>query len=230
MARFRGALKYEVDWLGDGLYAHGLSDVTAAVDGDFRALFGASKLSNPDRPILKPLVGGVTLMGDDYAPRSSPAFTPSRATPAPPIPGVLVGRGGHRLSLHRLDSGAEASQEPRAGTKLTRYNLEGLTQQDLRRVVSLVTADRHDTSTVTARTLVEDAFGSALESYTFDPTALTLFPVRGCRRAQFVSQFGTVAGAFPMEHASGGYGLHSPLADPAGQVDIGTPDYVIAAT
>ena len=68
MARFRGALKYEVDWLDDGLYGHGLSDVTEAVDGDFMALFGSAKSSNPDRPILKPLVGNVTLMGVNYAP------------------------------------------------------------------------------------------------------------------------------------------------------------------
>ena len=75
---------------------------------------------------------------------------------------------------------------------------------------------------------MEDALGSALESYTFDPTELTLFQFEGTAGAFVHRSFGTVAGAFPMEHASGGYGLHSPLADPAGQVDIGTPDYVIA--
>ena len=82
MARFRGALKYEVDWLGDGLYSHGLADVTQAVDGDFTALFGAAKASNPDRPILRPLVGHVTLMGANYAPRSSPVFTPPNCASA----------------------------------------------------------------------------------------------------------------------------------------------------
>ena len=225
MARFRGALKYEVDWLGDGLYAHGLSDVTEAVDGDFMALFGAAKWSNPDRPILRPLVGHVTLMGDNYAPRSSSVFTQAQ----------LRQRRRFRVSWSDgvatvyLCTGwiqAPKLQEPRAGTKLTRYSLEGLTQQDLRRLVSLVQLS--DTSTtVVSRTLVEDALGSALESYTFDPTELTLFQFEGTAGA-FVSQFGSVAGVFPMEHASGGYGLHSPLADPSGQVDIGTPDYVIA--
>ena len=225
MARFRGALKYEVDWLGDGLYAHGLSDVTEAVDGDFTALFGSAKLSNPDRPILKPLVGHVTLMGDNYAPRSSSVFTPAE----------LRQRNRFRVSWSDgvatvyLCTGwmqAPKLQEPRAGTKLTRYSLEGLTQQDLRRVVSLQQLVDAST-TVASRTLVEDAMESSLESYTYDPTELQIFQFEGTAGA-FVSQFGTVAGVFPMEHASGGYGLHSPLADPSGQVDIGTPDYVIA--
>ena len=118
-------------------------------------------------------------------------------------------------------------QEPRAGTKLTKYDLEGLTLQDMRRSVALLQiTDGADT--VTARTMVEQAFGNrTLESYTYDPTDLTIFQF-AAKVGEFASKFGSVAGAFPMEHKSGGLGLHSPLHDPTGQLTIGTPDYIIS--
>ena len=159
-------------------------------------------------------------------PRSSPVFTPAELSQRR-LFRVSWTDGTDTVFLCTGWIQAPKIQEPRAGTKLTRYSLEGLTQQDLRRVVSLVQLNELDATTVTARTLVEDALGSVLDSYTFDPAELRIFQFEG-KAGAFVSQFGTIAGAFPMEHASGGYGLHSPLADPAGQVDIGTPDYVIA--
>ena len=218
MSRFRGALKYEVDWDSDGAYAHALSDVTAAVDGDFTALFGASKLSNPDRPILKPLVGGVTLMGDNYAPRSSPAFTPVELRLRRRF---RVSWSDGIVTVYLCTGWIQTPKilEPRAGTKLTRYSFEGLTKQGLQRDVELAQLT-DDATTVTARTLIGDAFGYALEAYDYEATELTIFQFAG-RAGEFASKFGTVAGAFPMERSTGGLGMHSPLSDPSGRWTLG---------
>ena len=226
MARYRPSLSYQVDWGNDGLYAHPESDVTVAVDSDFRAKFGTTKSSNPDRPILLPLAGGVTLMGDTFSPRSSIVFTPVEL------------RQRRRFRVQWTDGTDTVTlctgwilnpriQEPRVGTKLTQYDLEGFLLEDMRRTVALLQLT-NNADTVTARTMVETAFGQTLDSFTYDPTALTIFQFAG-KAGGFASKFCTVAGAFPTEHKSGGLGLHSPLSDPAGQETIGTPDYVVSS-
>ena len=225
MTRFRPTLTYEIDFGLGGDYFDPRSDVTSAVDSDLRVLFGTAKTSNPDRPILKPLTGSLTLMGAAYAPRVSTEFTPAQLRLRKRFR-ARWSDGADTLTLFECWIQSPRIQEPRAGTRLTRYTLEGFLLEDMRRSVSVLQLADNAT-TVTARTLVEQAFGEILDSYTFDPTPLTIFQFTG-KAGEFASRFGTVAGAFPIEHSNGGLGLHSPLASPAGQEDIATPDYVLA--
>ena len=225
MARFRGILKYEVDWFNDGLYTHSLADVTTAVGPNFNASFGTAKDANPERAVLRPLEGSVELMGKPYDPRKSTFFTVRQLRQRRRFR-VTWSDGTDTTTLCTGWILNPKRQDSRSGVTRTRFDLEGITLHDLRRDVNLVQLTDSRT-TVTARGLIEEAFGYPLESYVYEPTELNIFGFEG-KAGEFISQYGSVAGAYPGELSSGGLGLHSPLGNPIGQPSISTPEYVIS--
>ena len=220
MARYRGDIKYEVDWDDSGQFAHALSDVTPFVSGDFQAAYGAGRRSNPDRPTIAPLTGSVTLLGRNFAPGESAAL---EAT-------VLQRR--HRFRVMWDDGGTPVllcqgwMQEPRIvdareGYRRTRYRLEGLLTRQLAKRFAL-THDTATSDTVAARALLETAFETPLSDYNYESTPLSFFQFSGSA-GLLCSQFGAVAGAFPIERKEGTLAMLDPTAAPAAQPAVRTP-------
>ena len=191
--RYRSEPVFEVDWRDDGAYDHELSDVTADVDTDFQAALGTSTQSNPERPTIAPLTGRITLVGANYSPGESLLLT------GPEL------RRRHRFRVTWSGTGATEllctgwlqepqRQDSRAGKKRTQYKLEGLLEQRLQQNVSLVHT-KSNSDTEASQDIVTDFLGAPFESYTYQPTDLTIFSFRGFF-GELLSKFGAVAGAF----------------------------------
>ena len=206
-----------IDWDGDGTFE---DDAPWSV---INLNFGGNRRSNPQRPTIAAGRGSIVIAGLEYVPGQSSRFTEADL------------RTRHRFRMWQ-EIGAnevdlfhgwlQAGSGPN-GDRM-QFTLEGLLERRGREEVgaaqSAALARSLDPSVLS---LVSDAYGlAALDSVQMQSTPLGIYGFSG-PAARYASQFGQVAGAFPMARAEGGLGLYSPTFPPPVIPSFSSVDYTI---
>ena len=203
MARYRGRIRYRIDWDDSSVYSHAKADVTDDVIS-FAARHGSNTSSN-QRPLMQSMRGSIQLYGRDYIPGESTTISISQLQGKHLFYAQWQGTSGTAwvtlasgwVSGLRADAGATA---PVATMQVEGFRYEGLAERKVF-TQDRSSANANDSGTETE---LETLFGvTALSSASNIPsTPLGIFSVNQSV-GQTASQFALVSGTLPIERADG---------------------------